>query len=211
LPFDAQLEFGLPYNYVDQSTTTGSGEGSEVNQHGHGLGDLSVGLAKTLLREGRWRPDVVGRLTWDTATGQSTDNGVALDGGVNELTADLTASTSIDPLVFAGGVFYTRAFESDNFRSGDEYGYSLTTFLAASPETSWRFGFSQSFEGEDEFGGEDIEGSDFSAVSLNLGVSVVLGARTLLDVSGSIGANGGAPNYVLRVALPIRFDLPVPF
>ena len=42
-------------------------------------------------------------------------------------------------------------------------------------------------------------------------MSVILNSRTLLDVGGSIGLNDEASDYVLRVSLPIRFDLPIPF
>jgi hypothetical protein len=44
--------------------------------------------------------------------------------------------------------------------------------------------------------------------SLGLGVSVILGAGTLLDVSGSVGLTEDAADYAVRVALPIRFNLP---
>ena len=41
------------------------------SESGHGFGDVSVGLAKTLLQEGAgWWPDLIGRVTWDADTGQ---------------------------------------------------------------------------------------------------------------------------------------------
>ena len=88
---------------------------------------------------------------------------------------------------------------------GDQVGYSLSAFPAISPETSMRFGFSQNFVADSSVRGDRVKGSNFSSASFNLGVSVLLGARTLLDVSGSIGANDEAPDYGLRVSLPIQF------
>jgi hypothetical protein len=96
-------------------------------------------------------------------------------------------------------------------QSGDAVFYSLSTYLAVSPETSMRFGFSQTFNSEDSFNGDDIKGSDTTSVSFEAGVSVILNSRTLLDIGGSIGLNDDANDYALRVSLPIRFDLPIPF
>ena len=64
LPFDSQVEFDLPYRYVDQSVSTpvAFGQRRFEDGSGHGLGDLRVGVAKTLLREnGGWWPDLVAR------------------------------------------------------------------------------------------------------------------------------------------------------
>ena len=148
-------------------------------------------------------------MTWNTGTGQTNDNGVTLDGGFDELSFQLTASKRQDPLVWVGNLFYQKAFESNHVEPGDQVGYSLSTFLAISPETSMRFGFSQNFVADSSVRGDRVKGSNFSSASFNLGVSVLLGARTLLDVSGSIGANDEAPDYGLRVSLPIQFDLPL--
>jgi hypothetical protein len=58
---------------VDQSTvrTVGPVARDDTDDSGSSLGDISIGIAKTLLRERSWRPDVVARLRWDTrlATG----------------------------------------------------------------------------------------------------------------------------------------------
>ncbi len=212
LPLDSQLELSLPYTYVDQSNVTFLSFGAEASDEDYGFGpsDITVGLAKTLLREQGWRPDLIGRVTWDTASGEGFDNGVGLGGGSNEVSVGLTALKRQDPLVFAGSVFYERSFEDDDFRSGDAFTYSLSTFLAVSPETSLRVGFSQTFAGEDEFDNDTIDGSDTNAVSLNLGASVLLGTQTLLDVSGGIGVTDDASDYSIGVSLPIRFDLPIP-
>ena len=52
LPYDAQFELSLPVRYVDQSevTSVGFSPRSETSDSGFGLGDVSIGLAKTLLR-----------------------------------------------------------------------------------------------------------------------------------------------------------------
>ena len=52
LPFDSQIEVGMPYNYVDESvdTTVGGAPQTHSSEFGHGFGDLSLGLAKTCCR-----------------------------------------------------------------------------------------------------------------------------------------------------------------
>jgi Putative MetA-pathway of phenol degradation len=211
LPYDSQLELGLPYSFVDQSTVANSGFTAigEQNDSGSGWGDLTLGLAKTLAREEGWRPDLIGRVTWDTGTGERFDDDVFLGGGRPALTFQLNATKRQDPLVFAGALGYTKAFEKDRFRSGDEVGYALTAFLAASPETSLRFGLSQSFVDEAEFQGNRLRGSDFVSATLNLGASTILGVRTLLDVGAEIGLTDESPDFTVQVSLPIRFDLPL--
>jgi hypothetical protein len=211
LPYDAQLELGIPYRFVSQSSVTrfGFAPAEERNENGDGWGDLTIGLAKTLARETGWLPDLIGRVAWDTATGERFDNGVSLGGGAHEVSVQLSATKRQDPLVFASALAYTKAFEQDRFRSGDSIGYSLTAYLAASPETSLRFGLSQSFVDEAEFQGNRIRGSDFVSATLNLGASTILGARTLLDVGAGIGLTDESPDFTVQVSLPIRFNLPL--
>jgi hypothetical protein len=212
LPFDSQVELDLPYRYVDQSVLTPAGFGQRDNQDGsgQGLGDLSVGVAKTLLREnGGWWPDLVARVSWDTNTGETTDNDVVIGGGFNELRGSLSAVKRQDPLAFVGGVSYEKTFENDDVAPGDEIGFSMGTVLAASPGTSLRLALGQSFINNTEVDGTGIEGSDRVVGTATFGASVVLGRGMLLDVAADIGLTDDAPDYAARASLPIRFDLPV--
>ena len=211
LPFDLQVELALPYRLVDQSEVLSVGftPQQERSSSGAGLGDLSIGLAKTLLRERRWWPDLVGRVTWDTATGQLRDGGVLLGGGFHEITGSLTATKRQDPLVFLGGTSYSKRFENDDIKPGDQLGFTLGAILAASPETSLRFTFEQTFTDEAEIDGNQIDGSDLTAGTLNLGASVILGPRLLLDVVTGIGVTDDAPDYSIRASLPLRFNTPL--
>jgi hypothetical protein len=210
LPFDSQLELNIPYRYVDQSSVTSIGFGAQDETSGSGsaFGDVSVGLAHTLLRERGWLPDLVGRVRWDTDTGERVDDGVALGGGFNEISGSMTAIKRQDPLAFVGSISYETAFESDGIDPGDELGFALGAFLAASPETSLRFVFDQRFIDEVEVGGQQIEGSDQTIGTLTLGASSVLGRGVLLDLAGSVGLTDDGPDYSLLISLPIRLDMP---
>jgi hypothetical protein len=211
LPFDSQLELGLPYRLVDQSEVISVrfAEQQENGGTGSGFGDLSVGVAKTLLREGRWWPDLIGRVTWDTATGQTRDGDVVLGGGFNEISGSLSATKRQDPLAFVGSVSYQKAFKKNDIKPGDELTFNLGTVLAASPETSLRFFLEQNFIDEVEVDGSEVDGSDLVVGSLNVGGSVILGPRLLLDVVAGVGLTDDAPDYSVTVSLPFRFDLPI--
>jgi hypothetical protein len=212
LPFDSQVEVGVPYNYVDQSVvnTVNGAPQDHDDESGHGFGDVSVGLAKTLLQEsgGGWWPDLVGRVTWDADTGKTQDNGVFLGGGFNEVAGSLTAVKRQDPLAFVAGASYAKTFENDNLEPGDELTFSTGTVLAASPETSLSFFFNQTFTDDSKFDGENIDGSDQVIGTLSIGAATILGRNVLLSITGDVGLTDDAPDYAIGVALPIRFNMP---
>jgi len=208
LPFDSQLELDLPYRYVDQSTVAVvNGVATEDDTDGSGFGDFSVGIAKTIFLERDWRPDLVGRLTWDTASGRERNDGVVLGTSVNEIIGSLSAVKRQDPLAFTGGLSYRTAFEQDGLDPGDEVGLSLGAILAASPETSLRLTLSQRFIQETSLDGDRIAGSDGVVGVLSIGASSILGLGAFLDVSADIGLTDDAPDYAVTVSVPIRFNI----
>lgn len=208
LPFDSQFEIALPYRVVNQETVNSINGApfSETDDTGHGIGDVSVGVAKTFLRESGWRPDLIGRVTWDTDTANQNDGGVALGGGFHEIRGSLTALKRQDPLAFVASASYETAFESDNVDPGDTFSISLASILAASPETSLRIVFDQSFVDEVEVGGVHVDGSNQTIGALTLGAATILGPGVLLDVAGSIGLTEDAADYAIVVSVPVRFN-----
>ena len=212
LPFDSQFEVSLPYNYVDQSAKTmvGGTVGAAADGSGQALGNPRLALAKTLTREAGWRPDIVARGYWDTDFGTANDNGVPLTGNFNEVGFSVSAVKRQDPLAFVGGVGYATVFENNNIEPGDTWSFSAAAVLAASPATSLRLGFTQQFSGEVEVDGDKLDGSDSTSGVLTIGASAVIGRRALIDVALDVGLNDDAPDYAVRLAVPIRFDLPLP-
>ncbi len=207
LPWDAQLELSIPYRWRDVESVSNIGftpVGSS-SETGSGLGDLKLGLAKTLLREGLWRPDLVGRVTWDTASGEMFDDNVSLGGGFHELSASLTAIKRQDPLAFVGGVAYDYTFEEDQLQPGPIISGNLGSYVALSPETSLRFQFSLGYQAETEFAGNRIEGSDRTLGSLVIGGSTLLAPGTLMNLTASFGLTDDADDFSLSVSIPLRF------
>lgn len=189
---------------------TTAGERRKRARTGHGTGDLEIGLAKTILREGRLRPDLVARLAWDTRSGRRTDNTVGLAASVDELRGSLTALKQQDPLALFATIAYTRTFADDHIRPGDRLGFGLGAALAASPETSLNVAFNQSFSDDARVRGRVIAGSDTTEATFGFGLSSVLGRNVLLSINAGAGLTEDSPDYFVGVALPVRFDVPLP-
>lgn len=207
LPFDSQIEASIPYNFAFQSfvTETGFVPRSKTEADGSGLGDIRVALAHTFLREKGWRPDIIGRVRWDTGSGEASDGGVPLDGGFGGVGGSLTLIKRQDPLVFVAGVGFDEAFEHAGAEPGDAITASLDAYLAASPETTLRFGLSQQFVSEFRVDGAKVAGSDRRGALLVIGGSTILARGVLLDIAAGFGLTEDSPDYTLMLSLPVRF------
>ena len=212
LPFDSQVEVSVPFNYVDQSikTMVGGTVGAAADGSGQAFGNPRFALAKTLAREAGWWPDLVLRGFWDTDFGTSSDNDIPLTSNFNELGLGLSAVKRQDPLAFVGGIGYSTVLEKNDIEPGDTLSLSVGAVLAASPSTSLRVAFSQQFTDDVKVDGRKLDGSDSTAGVLTIGAATTIGRRALLDVALDVGLNDDAADYAVRVALPIRFDLPLP-
>ena len=211
LPWDSQFEFRMPFEYKRTKTRERAGFGIQSNltrsSSTEGLGDLRVGVAKTLVREKGWIPDLVGRVAWDTKTGRS-DKRLQLGSGFNELSASLSALKRQDPLAFSAAFSYEKSLKNDDITPGDEFGFSAGVALAASPETSLQFSYQQTIAGEAKVNGSKLRGSDQNAAVVSIGASSILGRGALLTATAGIGLTDDSPDYIFRVALPIRFNTP---
>lgn len=208
LPFDSQLELGLPYQWVDEEIRTRvQGVPFEsTNRSGNGIGSFKVGLAKTFLRERGWLPDVVGRVTWNTGSGDRSDSGVVLGGGFESLGGSLTFIKRNDPLVFFGSASYQTVFEDENIEPGDQFAFSFGTVLAVSPSSSLIVSMSNRFVAETEIGNEQIDGSDITAATLNLGASSIVSRGILLNLTTGIGISENAPDYSIGLSGSVQTD-----
>jgi len=206
LPYNLQFELGLPYQFVSsERTATTAGAGLEAtSDSGSGLGDIRVGLAATVLREEAWRPDVVARVTWDADTAKETDGDLVLEQSFNEVIGSVIFLKRQDPLAFVASGFYQTVFEDDGIDPGDSYGFTLSATLAASPETSLSLGFQQSFSQDAEIDGRSIDNSGTTEGLLTLGASSILGAGILLNATLGVGLSEDAPDYFIRVSLPLQ-------
>jgi hypothetical protein len=203
LPYNMQLELGLPYTRV--STTQVTDLGTSTSGSGNGMGDFTLGLARTLIRERGWQPDLLGRVSYNFGNGEQQDGGVQLGGGFRQIQGELVALKRQDPLAFVGSIFYNKSFEKNSIMPGDAIGFSVGALLAASPATSLQLRFSQLYRKKTELNGIRVLGSEQTFGTLNLGASSVLSRDMTLITQVGIGLGNDAPKYSFTVSLPILF------
>ncbi len=209
LPFESQAELRIPYQVINQSVVTNDGISSNESSHtGNSLGDISVGLAKTLVHEKGWIPDLIARVTWDTASGNITSNNIAMGGGFNDFVASLTALKRQDPLAFTGRLSYQKSLKKNGIEPGDQVSLSVGATLAASPQTSLSIGLQQTYAQETKINNIKVQGSDNVSSVFTVGASSTIGHHLFFSVSGGIGLTESAPDYFFNITIPFRFDVP---
>lgn len=204
---DTQLEIGLPYRWRRLETvTTANFSALEVSgQTGEGPGDVRIALARSVWREGAHSPDIIGRLTWDTDTGERSDNGVSLGGGFHELRGGLSFIKREDPMVFVGGLSYEYSLEENAIKPGDTLAANIGSYVALSPQTSLNFSLSLAYQEETRLSGDVQEGSDRNIGTLIIGGSTITGRRTLLNLTLGVGLTEDANDMSIALSLPMRF------
>jgi hypothetical protein len=220
LPFGAQAELSIPATVINTSNVIGI-INRETAHTTYALGDVRVGLAKTLLRESAWLPDIVGRVTWDTDTGKQQSfntispgglavgtNGLTTSSSFNELIFSATALKRQDPLAFTSTLSYRKSFKKDGIEPGDVYSLSLGATLAASPQTSLSLGIQQSFIGNTRIFNHSIPGTDAISSVLTFGASSIIGKSLFFSTMAGVGLTKQSPDYFISVAIPIRFEVP---
>jgi hypothetical protein len=207
LPFNSQLEIGLPSRVVNAGlgTTVGAAVQSATEQSGAGFGDMQIGLAALLAGEKSWRPNVVGRLVWITGSGAAIDNGVSLGGGNSGLATQLSAYWRRDPVVFLMSGGYAHYFEGSGILPGDNIDFSQGVALAVSPETALIFSFDQSYMKAFKRNGTELPGTDRLSSIFSFSTSTILGRGLFLRLSAGVGLTRDSPGYQFGVSLPFRF------
>jgi hypothetical protein len=210
LPWGLQAELRVPY--IHEETSRVSGDGEETRLSGSGLGDVELALSRQLWRAADGGFDLLGSLRWKTATGRDAFGGAATDipfgSGFDALSASLTGVSVLDPVVFFGGVSYTKSLADEKggvrIAPGDSIGLQFGTALALNLDTSINFAFGQQFTRRTEVGGYDVPGSYINTGTLSIGVSRVLMSGTSLDGSLIIGLSEDSPDLQLAFSMPFR-------
>jgi hypothetical protein len=207
LPWDAQAEIGIPFDYKSLGvTSSANGAGlSEQTVDVQGLGDVSFSLTKQILAAGDVRPGLFMGGGWNSDFGQ-TKRSLPLGTGFHELSVGLTAVKRQDPMVFTLGFTYQDTLEKNRLKPGDQYITSLGVLLAVSPETSLRFGQQISFGGRDAFNGVPIPGTEKTSGIFTFGLLSILGRGLVINLNGGIGETPDAPDLFMQLAFPIRLN-----
>ena len=208
LPFESQLEFRLPTRIIQQTTSIpqGAANVNDINRTGAALGDISVGLAKTLFRENNWMPDLVGRITWDSASGKIESNDVFMGTGFNEFRFSLTALKRQDPLAFTSRFDYQATLKKNNIKRGDQYIFSLGASLAASPYTSLNMSLQQIWREKTKVSNINVAGSDDVQSIMSFGITSIITRSLFFTLTGGIGLTDASPDYLVNLSFPLRFS-----
>jgi hypothetical protein len=209
LPFDSQLELAIPYRWVDEEISgrvQGAPIGQSSSRNGHDLGSLQIGVAKTLLRERGWRPDIVGRITWNTGSGDEFDNEPGLSSSFESVGGALSFIKRTDPLVFLGSINYRTFSEEGGVEPGDQFGVSFGTALAVSPMSSLFATINNQFINKTKRNNAQSDGTDINAYSLSLGASTLLTKGVLFSLTSGIGITEDAPDYSLVLSASVYSD-----
>ncbi len=206
LPWSMQADIRLPYVWIHQNLAVA---GVDQSERRSGLGDVEIGLTKQFAAERSQRPALLGSLNWKSTTGNNDPGRLSPGTGFPSLQGTLTAVKREDPLVFIGSASYTGIFERERGGSdvdpGDAWSLKVATILAASPETSLRAAFEVTRFARTRIGGASVAGSDATAAALEFGLATLSSARALVDIEIAIGVTPDAPDFRVRLALPIRF------
>src|SRR6185437_10200884 len=222
LPWQSQAQIMVPYDYARSRVVV---NGIETRQSTTGIGDIQVGLSKSLWQESNWLPGGVGTVTWKTATGRvfnpfgtgligvgglplSTNSQRLSPGtGFQSLTGSLSLNKRQDPLVFFGSLGYTHNFTGrvagGDLDEADVVGTSFGAVLSASPATSLSASLNLGFTGRSKFNGATLSGTDQTIGLFELGATTVLTRRLLVNTIMGFGITQGTPDIILGLALPI--------
>src|SRR5450759_2886616 len=205
LPWRSQFEVQVPYVVEYRRTAVES-------HNSNGVGDISLSLSHQLVADREGVPGLIGAFNYSLATGRNTlfsqPVPIGLGAGFDAVGASLTAVKRVDPLVFFGTYAFTHSFSGTQGGNavdlGNSNGLQFGAILAASPTTSLRTAFSLTFFDKTRFNGVALSGTDEPAAIFELGGSVLVLARTLLDVSVGAGVTRSSPDFRLNVALSVR-------
>jgi hypothetical protein len=196
LPWTSQISATLPYEYNQFR------DGSSSS----GLADAGFLFSKALLTESDWTPNLVGSIGWTSPTSLAGKTFSPIP-YVSGFQAGLTASKRFDPVVVFGGVSYfssiSREIAGTQSNPSGVVGARFGSSLAISPATSITAGFNFGYltQSPDFI----VPGSDRILSSVDVGFSIILWKRTLLNVTGQFGLTGHVPDFRLIASIPVRF------
>lgn len=200
LPHDLQAELFIPYSHIHGLRTDDFGNATSAR--GNALGDITVGIARTFLREKGWGPDLIGRFSYNAGNGRLADDLLAFSGGYRQLQAQLIALKRQDPLAFTVDASFIKTFERRGLQPGNGLSVSAGVALAASPETSLQLNYRQVWRDDVKLAGRGSPGTSQNYGILSIGASSVLSRDLTVVTQFGIGLGQDAPKYTVSVAFP---------
>lgn len=212
LPWSSQIELFVPVGSQRVETVI---NGASTTDSDSGRGDFVLGWSKQLYQQSDGRAGLIGNVAYQRG-GSHTNIGQAnaaslpsLSAGYDAVQFRLTGVRRLDPLVFVGSVGHS--FNRSADRGGNHIepagsnSASFRAILATSPDVSLRTGVAFTRTGDLKLNGATVGGSRQLVSVMEVGGSLVLGRRALLDVSVGAGLTQDSPDFTLAISLPIRF------
>jgi len=162
------------------------------------LGDVRLGVRRTLLKEGPGRPNLIATLFAAIPTDRAS---YAIGGG-------FTLVKSLDPVVLYADASYLRTFNQDftevtRLMPTDRLTLNLGYALALNDSLSISASVSGAFSGRTRFAIRDLRRQD--AYSLSFGLTSWLTKGLYLEPTVGIGLNGPAHNFTFGFTVPYTF------
>ena len=163
------------------------------------VGDVAIGLRRTLLREGAGRPDIIASIDATIPT---------RDDSVNVLGGSLVFVKSIDPVVLFAGANYSHGFardlpDSTRLTPGNAasvslgYGLALNDSIAISTSASGAF-TRAAFK-------EAVNTGRAETFSLRFALTSALARGLYIEPSVTVGLSGPGQSFTFGVTLPYAF------
>ena len=216
LPWETQFGIRVPLDLVSGSGTL-AGSNASTNNRG-GLGDLSLTLQKQVVHEKGWLPDVLVNAGYKANTGSTSLTQrqpstypftVGTGSGFNAVFGGVTLLKRQDPLVFLVGASYQHSFPNTiggvDQNVGDQYGFRAEAILAASPDTSLRFGWLNTFQQRNTVRNVALTGTSQQFSSLELGIGSVITPKIFLDAALLVGLTRDTSDFTILFSIPFRF------
>jgi hypothetical protein len=201
LPLSLQLEAYIPYTIHDRISGSGSSSG---------IGDVTLGLTKQLLRDQKGQPTLLLFGRWRIPTGD-IDRTPATGYGQHGIQIGATLTKRMDPVLLLSGLSYTlnpgsaHLQDGTRIKAGNSFGVRAGVNLAATPDISLYWGLSYFTSGADRVNGERVDFTDRARAYLDLGGTTVVGRGRFLNLGVSLGVTPAAPRVSINASLPFRF------
>jgi len=185
-------------NYFRETSDTFVGAQRVSHSAGGRLGDVRLGVRRTLLKEGPGRPNLIATLYAVIPTDRAS---YAIGGG-------FTLVKSLDPVVLYADASYLRRFNQDftevtRLVPTNQLTLNVGYALALNDSLSISASVSGAFSGRTRFAIGNLRRQD--AYSLSFGLTSWLTKGLYLEPTVGIGLNGPAKNFTFGVTVPYTF------
>ena|SRR5687767_12282945 len=195
---ETELYAGGSFHHLETRIVTAAA--ADLAADGRNLvGDLTVGVRRTLLREAAGRPDIIASV--DAVIPTDDDRGYALGGGVSFV-------KSIDPVVLFAGASYGHGLRRNlpdggrlpsrhSFAVSLGYGLALNDTIAISTAAAGVFTRARVFE--------NIPSGQSESFSLRFALTSALTGGLYIEPSVTVGLSGPGQSFTMGVTMPLAF------